>query len=102
MRDGTYLIGRAPEQAASRPVIRIDHPTVSERHAELCVLNGRYYLCDLGSRNGTWRRRKHGEERITDTAIDPDDDIRFGEVQLTVRDLLDTAPIPVSHSAGVR
>lgn len=98
MRDGTYLIGRSSARAGGRQVIQVDHPTVSELHAELFVLNGRYHLMDLGSSNGTWRRHRKGEERITGSDIGPDDELRLGEVRTTVRDLLARASSPTDRS----
>lgn len=43
----TYIIGRDGH-------IYIDSPTVSKHHAELKIINGRIYLRDLGSTNGTY------------------------------------------------
>ncbi len=45
---GEYLIGRDPEAD-----IRIDHPTVSRRHARLIVDEDQVVLADLDSGNGT-------------------------------------------------
>jgi pSer/pThr/pTyr-binding forkhead associated (FHA) protein len=88
MREGAYLIGRGPALAGRRSTIRLDDPTVSERHAELVVLNGNLYLTDLGSRNGTWRVDASGEERLSEGNVAPDDLLRIGRIEMRVRDLL--------------
>lgn len=93
MLDGTYVIGRgAPSGARRRSSIRLDDPTVSERHAELFVLNGTYYITDLQSRNGTWRIGDNGDERLKEGYVDLDERLRFGEAATTVRDLLNLLP----------
>ena len=45
---GEYVIGRDPDAQ-----IRIEHPTVSRRHAKLIVADDHLVLTDLGSGNGT-------------------------------------------------
>lgn len=91
MLDGTYRIGRRTANAAGRRSICLDDPTVSERHAELFVLNGTYYVTDLRSRNGTWRVAGEDEERFSEGYVDADDILRFGDVAVCVRDLLERA-----------
>lgn len=88
MKDGAYLIGRGPELAYRPTAIRLNHSTVSQRHAELFVINGTYYLADLGSRNGTWRVGDNGDERLSEAEVDLDDLLRFGEMELRLRDLI--------------
>lgn len=44
-----YIIGRASESN-----IKIDDKIVSRKHAELNYSNGKLYLTDLGSANGTF------------------------------------------------
>lgn len=86
MKDGSYLIGRRPASGRGRSLV-IDHPTVSQRHAELVVLEGTCYLTDLGSRNGTWRVLPAGQERIEAGYVEPDEPLRFGEVECTLEQL---------------
>lgn len=93
MREGAYVIGRGPALAGRRSAIRLDDPTVSERHAELVVLNGSLHLTDLGSRNGTWRVDDSGEERLSEADVEPHDVLRFGRMQMRVSDLLARAGI---------
>jgi hypothetical protein len=47
--DGVYLIGRGEDCA-----LRIEHPSVSRRHAELVLGRDTWSLRDLGSKNGTF------------------------------------------------
>ena len=90
--DGTYIIGRAPAAGGGRRGhLRLNHRTVSQRHAELVVLAGTYYLIDLESRNGIWRQRDTGRERLSEGYVDPDEPLWFGEHRTTLRSLLDTA-----------
>ena len=54
--------------------IIIDEQSVSLHHASLSLVNGRYWLKDLGSSNGTYV----GGRRITESAIDIGDVVNFG------------------------
>jgi len=49
LEPGTYLVGRSPEAH----VLILDR-LVSRRHARLSFHNGRWYIQDVGSRNGTY------------------------------------------------
>lgn len=70
--DRNRVIGRAPGMDG----VILDHPRVSRRHAEVSVDNGRVFLRDLGSSNGTFvkgelvvgPRELHASDRID---IDP-------------------------------
>lgn len=79
-----YMIGRSPKVD-----IVVSHTTVSRRHAELLFTdNGRYYLNDCGSKNGT-RVRKHGRwTRIKQTFVTRDQPLRLGEYETTARSLI--------------
>lgn len=90
--DGTWLIGRATgTSGAGRGFLALDHPTVSQRHAELSVLSGTYYLTDLGSRNGIWRQRDGRTERFTEGYVDPHERLSFGRCEVRLGDLLASA-----------
>lgn len=54
LRATDRVIGRDPREAD----IVIDHPTVSRRHAHVCLQNGRHLLTDLSSTNGVRFRGK--------------------------------------------
>lgn len=72
------IIGRAPESD-----IRLDHDSVSRRHAELSRDPfGRWWLRDLGSRNGT----KVDGRAITERVIRTGQTFRVGQFELTLRE----------------
>jgi pSer/pThr/pTyr-binding forkhead associated (FHA) protein len=59
----------------------ISNPTVSRRHARLCVdADGHLVVEDLGSAGGTWR----GRVRITRETFRAGDTIRFGGVECRI------------------
>lgn len=66
--------------------IRVDNPKVSGRHAVLREDDGRYWLLDLGSSNGTWLRGERLAAIPVAAAID--DQIHLGSLPYTIRDLL--------------
>lgn len=89
------MIGRATGAPASRAkFLALDHPTVSQRHAELSVLSGTYYLTDLGSRNGIWRRRDGCLERFSEGYVEPHERLSFGRCEVCLADLIAAAYIP--------
>jgi phosphoserine phosphatase RsbU/P len=62
--------------------VRLNHPTVSRRHALLRNTGDHYELSDQESANGT----RHQGERISDgVRIEDGDEIEFGEVRTTFR-----------------
>ncbi len=65
-------IGRGPDNT-----LQIDDPSVSSRHAQLLLIDGRYQLKDLDSTNGT----RVNSEAITDTFLRVGDRLRFGKVE---------------------
>jgi hypothetical protein len=72
--------------------ISIADPTVSARHAEISYLpDGRLLLTDCKSRNGTFRLLQDGTEHpVRQDLVSPYDRIRFGDVRLGVRELLES------------
>lgn len=63
------LIGRDP-----RADVRIVHGTISRHHATIVHRDGGWWLHDLGSANGTWRR----DHRVAvPTRLSPGDRLRF-------------------------
>jgi pSer/pThr/pTyr-binding forkhead associated (FHA) protein len=75
---GAYEIGRSREVA-----LRVDHPTVSRKHARLILSDDRVmvYLQDQGGANGT---RHNGKEVAKLALLADGDTIGIGEVDLDV------------------
>lgn len=83
-----YQIGRS-----SRCDIVLDDRAVSKQHAELLVLDdGRLYLTDCASRNGTHVLRDGQWRPIRQNFVRRDERVRFGKVALTVAALLGKIP----------
>ena len=82
-----FMIGRDPGCD-----IVITSETVSARHAELSYLDdGKLLLTDCKSRNGTYRLQQNGSEAsIRQELVSPLDRVRFGDVRLSMRELLDS------------
>ncbi len=72
LSDERITIGRSPDN-----MLQIDDASVSGRHAQLLLIDGRYQLKDLGSTNGT----RVNSELVTDTFLRVGDRIRFGKVE---------------------
>lgn len=90
LEPGTSLVGRSTSAD-----FQVPHPTVSRRHAEVEVTrDGRMYVCDLKSHNGTSLNGKRVNDRIEFTA---DDRVTFGSVEFQIRG----ADKPVSRSTAV-
>jgi len=79
-----YKIGRS----ASCDIV-LDHHSVSRNHAELLVLgDGRLYLTDCASKNGTYILQDARQQTVRQTFVQPADCLRFGDKRPTVADLL--------------
>ncbi|MBM3308098.1 MAG: SpoIIE family protein phosphatase [Candidatus Eisenbacteria bacterium] len=106
LRDGDQVVGRAPESD-----IRLEHRSVSRRHALVSVAGGRVTVTDLGSRNGT---RVDGARIAAPTPARAGSRIAFADVSLTLRapgppesteyclsaSAVVTSAVPVSALAG--
>jgi FHA domain len=75
IRDGQNSLG----SDTSCDVV-IFHPTVSGKHASLRSQDGKFFLTDLDSTNGTYLNRD--EKRIAREEIKDNDQFRLGEVTL--------------------
>jgi hypothetical protein len=73
LMDARLVIGRS---SACQLVLADD--TVSRRHAELFVEEGRWLLRDLGSSNGTWLNGR----RIVEAEVRPGDVLHLGSFRL--------------------
>jgi hypothetical protein len=73
----------------SKADLYLDDATVSGIHAELIRIDDRRFrLHDCQSTNGTARLVNGRWVRITDASVSPDERLRFGRVETSVRDLL--------------
>ena len=80
-------IGRSPDND-----VHIDDATVSRRHAELVVTNdGQYYLSDCNSTVGTCVAAPGGAIAIRQRFVQRDDQLTFGDVEVSLREILSTA-----------
>ena len=97
MPQRTYAIGRGPEAP-----IRItdSERTVSTVHAEITVTeDGRYYLTDRDSTNGTSVFRRGAWRTVRQDFVDPHERIRLGGYETTAHQLIGTLsdrPLPVA------
>jgi pSer/pThr/pTyr-binding forkhead associated (FHA) protein len=75
---GAHELGRAMEAA-----LRVDHPTVSRRHARIIIADDRgiVYLQDAGGQNGT---RLNGKDIDKLAPLSDGDRVGIGEVELRV------------------
>jgi len=83
----TYIIGRS--RHADVPLA---DASVSQRHAELSFLDGgKVLLTDCKSTNGTYRILGDGRAvRVHHELIAATDTLRFGQITLSARELLET------------
>ena len=79
--EGRQVLGRSPWCD-----FRLNHPTVSSRHAELLLCGESLSVRDLGSRNGTYL----DDMRIERATLDVGQSLRLGLVILQVAD----CPLP--------
>src|SRR3954469_2923741 len=75
--EGRQVLGRSPKCD-----FRLNHPTVSSRHAELTLCDESLVVRDLGSRNGTYV----DDVRIERATLDVGQSLRLGLVTLQVVD----------------
>lgn len=100
LENGTYTIGRKDRRRAPRKgsearrerrtnVIWLNHDTVSNVHAELDVLNDRFFLRDLNSTNGVFREEDGKKVRIKEDYVELDQVVFLGDCRCTIRELLE-------------
>jgi DNA-binding winged helix-turn-helix (wHTH) protein len=77
LHPGENLLGRV-----ENGVVWLESPTVSRRHARLCIEGGHVVLEDLASKNGTFVR---GERITAPTALSDGDTFRLGHVEIELR-----------------
>ncbi len=74
---GPMVIGRA-----SVSELRLQHPSISRRHAQLTRLGERFYLKDLGSQNATFVNRVRLEAEVE---VYPGDVLQIGSATIKLR-----------------
>lgn len=81
---GPVALGRSPECQ-----VRLRHPSVSRRHAELAPDGDAWIVKDLDSRNGL----RHGGQRVKRARLADGDEFVLGELPLRLRfSLVEPAP----------
>ena len=78
-----FIIGRSGH-------VLVDHPSVSNTHAELCFDDGRILLRDLNSTNGVYLVVGKQRKRFHEAYVMPDQAVCFGMHKTSGRRLLDT------------
>lgn len=82
LQDGALVIGRA-----SVSDLRLQHPSVSRRHAQLRRAGEQFFVRDLGSQNGTFVNKKR---LSTELEVQVGDSIAVGSALLKLRGPLNT------------
>ena len=72
---GRLVLGRSPGCQ-----LVFDDDTVSRRHAELRMFDGRWILRDLGSSNGTWVNGR----QVIEAEVVPGDEIQLGGLAIRI------------------
>jgi len=88
----TYIIGREGD-IYMEGHIYIKSPTVSRRHAAMKIKNGRIYLRDLNSTNGTYLIENDSPVPFIEGYVSPSQPIVIGEVKCTIHSLLAIAGV---------
>ena len=81
MEGRTYIIGREGH-------IYINSPSASKRHAEIKIINGRIYLRDLNSTNGTFLKKNKGLVQFKEGYVNPLQPIVIGDQMRTIQSML--------------
>ncbi|MDH3859478.1 MAG: FHA domain-containing protein [Gammaproteobacteria bacterium] len=88
----TYIIGREGT-IYIEDHIYINSPSVSRRHAAMKIKNGRIYLRDLDSTNGTYLIENDSLVPFKEGYVSPSQSIVIGEVECTINSLLAIAGV---------
>jgi pSer/pThr/pTyr-binding forkhead associated (FHA) protein len=88
----TYIIGREGG-VYIEDHIYINSPSVSRRHAAMKIKNGRIYLCDLDSTNGTYLMENDSLVPFKEGYVSPSQPIAIGHVKCTINSLLAIAGV---------
>ncbi|QSQ27833.1 FHA domain-containing protein [Pyxidicoccus parkwayensis] len=77
VKQGSLVMGRS-----SSSDLRLQHPSISRRHAQLTRRADRFYLKDLSSQNGTFLNRNRV---TTEVEVQPGDEVSMGNALLRLR-----------------
>jgi hypothetical protein len=88
----TYIIGREGD-IYLEDHIYIKSPSVSRRHAAMKIKNGRVYLRDLNSTNGTYLIENDSLVLFKEGYVSPSQPIAIGDVKCTISSLLAIAGV---------
>ena len=88
----TYIIGRE-DDVYLEDHIYINSPSVSRRHAAMKMKNGRVYLRDLNSTNGTYLIANDNLVSFKEGYVSPSQPIAIGGVKCTINSLLAIAGV---------
>ncbi len=88
----TYIIGREGD-VCIEDHIYINSPSVSRRHAAMKIKNGRIYLHDLDSTNGTYWIENDSLVPFKEGYVSPSQPIAIGHVKCTINSLLAIAGV---------
>jgi hypothetical protein len=83
----TYIISRKG-QVSMEGDIYINSPTVSRPHATLKIKNGRIFLRDLDSTNGTYIVDNDNLIRFKEGYVKPNQTMMIGRVKCTIQGLI--------------
>ena len=88
----TYIIGREGG-IYIEDHIYINSPSVSRRHAAMKIKNGRIWLRDLNSTNGTYLIENDSLVSFKEGYVSPSQPIAIGHVKCTINSLLAIAGV---------
>jgi hypothetical protein len=86
MKNSAWLIGRADANYAH---IQLDNDTISKNHATLSYYNGRFYLVDNSSTNGTFLKYRDKSIYLNQHyEVRPKDEIYLGDASYFLYELI--------------
>ncbi|MEM6453636.1 MAG: EAL domain-containing protein [Acidobacteriota bacterium] len=88
-----FVVGRRPELD-----LTLDSPRVSQRHAELVLIDGQLTVRDLGSTNGTFI---NGERLIGERSVVEGDRVQFADLVFQLSRLETIQPVEVSQTLAL-
>ncbi len=77
----TFILGREGH-------IYIDSPTASKHHAEIKIIDGKIFLRDLNSTNGTFLFKNKTQVQFLEGYVNPNQPVVIGGQTYVIRDLL--------------